>query len=408
MHQTFTMPADDPTAFGRYHDLYAVGSTVTRLDGRFSARIQAHRLPGLLLFDRQISAAVHHRDALRVRRDGFDHFNLQVMRSGRMSAGIPGAERGLSPGDVVLFDTSKPQRTVVQQADYVAVSLPRDLVEAILPKAGRLHGTVLPRAVGEPLGDMIQLLTRHAAHLAPKVVSSSARMLASFLADLDGAASADPAPWVGPLDLRRLQGEAYIDAHLGDPRLDAAAVALGIGVSRSVLYRAFAPVGGVARSIVRRRLGVIHSALQRPGETRQVSTLASTFGFTSESHCNRAFRATYGVPPGQFRTAAPPPSPACARTAASRRSGSRISGDAAKRGPARGRAAPRHLKVKVEIWHTSTFLRTADPPSAKTPLKSNLQAPEPSSMSASKLSPSSSTSRPRMSSSHDSVSGVEA
>ena len=303
MQQSFTMAANDPGAFGRYHDLYSVGSTVTRLEGRFSARIQAHRLPGLLLFDRQISAAVHHRDAVRVRRDGFDHFNLQLMRSGRMSAGTPGDERRLAPGDVVLFDTSKPQRTVVQGADYVAVSLSRELVEAVLPNAGRLHGTVLPREVAEPLGDMIQLVTRHAAGLAPKVVSSSAQMLASFLADLDATPAGDPEPWVGPLDIRKLQGEAFIDAHLGDPRLDAAAVAVGIGVSRSVLYRAFAPVGGVARSIVRRRLDVIHAALLRPGEMRQVSVLASEYGFSSESHCNRAFRATFGVPPGQFRTA---------------------------------------------------------------------------------------------------------
>ena len=304
MHQSFTMAENDTDAFGRYHDLYSVGSTVTRLEGTFSARMQAYRLPGLLLFDRQISAAVHHRDAGRVRRDGFDHFNLQVMRSGRMLAGMPGDERRLSPGDVVLFDTSKPQRTVVQEADYVAVSLSRELVEAVLPNAGRLHGKVLPREVAEPLGDMIQLVTRHAAGLAPKVVSSSAQMLASFLADLDGAGTVDPDHWIGPLEVRKLQGEAYIDAHLGDPGLDAEAVAAGIGVSRSVLYRAFAPVGGVTRSIVRRRLTVIRSALQRPGESRQVSVLASAYGFTSESHCNRAFRATYGLPPGQFRTAA--------------------------------------------------------------------------------------------------------
>lgn len=296
--------ADDPDGFGAYHDLYAVGSTVSRLGPGFSAAVTAYRFPRLLMFDRQIAGAVHHRDAARVRRDGLDHFNLQVLRAGRMVAGAAGEERVMCPGDVVVFDASRPQRTAVDRADYVAFSLPRDVVEAALPGARRLHGAVLSGGAAGLLGDLVMSLLRHASTLSADVAARGGDMVVDLLACAAGEAGAQRSDDGAPddaLTLQRVRANAFIDDHLSDPALDAEAIAAALGLSRTALYRAFASTGGVARGIMARRLGRMRAALLRPGEHRSVAALAFELGFSCESHSNRAFKAAYGVPPGQFR-----------------------------------------------------------------------------------------------------------
>lgn len=102
----------------------------------------------------------------------------------------------------------------------------------------------------------------------------------------------------------RWRAEAFIDAHLDDRTLDVDRVAAGIGATRSTLYAAFAPVNGVAREILRRRVMRLSEALLRPHEARSIAALAFDLGFADESHCSRAFRAKFGCPPGQFRAEA--------------------------------------------------------------------------------------------------------
>jgi AraC-like DNA-binding protein len=84
----------------------------------------------------------------------------------------------------------------------------------------------------------------------------------------------------------RRRARQYIDAH---PAATPDAVAKGIGVSRSVLYRAFEPSGGVARYIRTRRLAQLRTLLAQPDEGGRIADLAYRCGFSSESDCSRAF-----------------------------------------------------------------------------------------------------------------------
>lgn len=289
-----------PDRFAAYHDLYAIGSTVSRIGDHFQAAVRVRRAAGLLLFDRQVAGAIHQREAPRVRRDALEHVNLQVLRSGRMLAGAPGAERLLAAGDAVLFDTTRPQRTVLYDADYVTVSLPRDVVEAAVPNLRDLHGRVLPRDAFPALAEAVLSLARGASG-TPEALRGGSRLIAGLLRP----ASDLPAWLAGDDDAgdaaRRLRALLFIDAHLGRRDLDVHAVASGSGMSRSSLYRAFAPVGGVGREIVRRRVARLRSAILRSRGDVRISTLAWTLGFATPSHGSRAFKDAYGLAPGQLR-----------------------------------------------------------------------------------------------------------
>ncbi|GJD72782.1 hypothetical protein CFIICLFH_1005 [Methylobacterium goesingense] len=303
-------PQAGPESFGAYHDLYAAGSTVSRIGDRFEATLLGRRAAGLLLFDRQIVGAVHQREVPRVRRDEHEHINIQVLRSGRMLAGAPGNERVLASGDTVLFDTTLPQRTVLYDADYVTVSLARDVVEEAVPNIRSLHGCILPRATFPALAEAVFSLAR-GTFGTPDVTRGGSRLLAELLRPAGDPSSWPERSWPErswPEDVdddldaaRRLRALLFIDANLGQRNLDVNAVASGSGLSRSSLYRAFAPVGGVAQEIIRRRVARLRSAILSQGGDVRISTLMWRFGFSTPSHGSRAFKGAYGLAPAQLR-----------------------------------------------------------------------------------------------------------
>ncbi|GJE59647.1 hypothetical protein MPOCJGCO_1744 [Methylobacterium trifolii] len=305
--QTFTFSTqalNEADGFGAYHDLYSAGSDVAQAGEAFRARVQAYRFARMLVFDRRLDGLLHSRGPLRVRRDGFDHVTLHLLLSGSLVGGAPGEENHVAPGEIIVFDTTRPQWSRAMAAHLITVALARDLVEAGALRLPSFHGAVLPEAVGGLLADLVQSLARRASTLTPETANRAARAVAEFLAAaLDGKAL--PVRNGDALEqlslLRRRRAEAFIDERLADPRLGADAIAAGVGISRTVLYRAFAEDGGVGHFIQRRRLEALRNALRRLSETRSVAALAYAYGFTSESHCSRAFRAAYGQPPGQFR-----------------------------------------------------------------------------------------------------------
>ena len=291
---------DLPDSFRRYHDLVgASGASTARIGETFAVTVAAYNAPGVMMFDRQSMGVEHRREPAHIRRDGFEHYYLQVLRSGMLMTGRSGEERWLASGDAVLMDAALPQRTVVVAADYVTVVLARSFVEASVPGAQLLHGRRIPRAASQGLGDAVLSLMRGAPALDTAAMAGSAGMVAEHLARLAGRA--DRREDAGENASNRLRAVLFIEAHIARPGLDVGAIVAGVGMSRSALYRAFEAVGGVEREIGRRRVARFRSALMRPGELRSTERLALAHGFGSLSHCSRLFKATYGFSPGAYR-----------------------------------------------------------------------------------------------------------
>jgi AraC-like DNA-binding protein len=92
--------------------------------------------------------------------------------------------------------------------------------------------------------------------------------------------------------------DRHISEHLAQRELTPAAVARAVGVSRTTLYRAFEPAGGINAHIVGRRLDASFAALQlRRGRSPSISEIADRHGFVSHAHFTRAFKARFGIRP---------------------------------------------------------------------------------------------------------------
>ncbi|WP_058619713.1 AraC family transcriptional regulator [Methylobacterium indicum] len=298
--------AADDDAFEAYRDLYSSGTDVDRLPGPLRTEVVAHRLPRMLVFDRQLAGVSHARGPRRVARDGFDHVTLHLVLAGRMMLAVPDAVRAVEAGSLALFDLTRPQRTWTTGARIVTAAIARDRLDPAVLDGLDLHGLVLgPREAGLSI-DFLRSLAAHAAgltpHLAGVATESLCLLLGATLASLRDRAAPVPPPVAA--GRARARATAFIDRHLGDRDLSVATIAAGIGVSRSVLYRLFEPAGGVARFVQQRRVAQLRRSLSQPDEHRTIDELATAAGFTSPSHAGRLFRDAVGVPPGEYRRSA--------------------------------------------------------------------------------------------------------
>ena len=95
----------------------------------------------------------------------------------------------------------------------------------------------------------------------------------------------------------REKAARIVRRNLATPGLGPAMIAAALGISRSSLYRAFEPHGGVAAYIQRERLDEAYRRLSIPGQRGTISALAWELGYPDPSTFTRAFRRRFGHAP---------------------------------------------------------------------------------------------------------------
>lgn len=258
----------------------------------FSASAASLHLGPLILGQMQADALAYERPAAKIRADRLDHFILGL------DLGLDG---GAAPA-IVIQDLAQPVALPAMAWDGFCIVLPRDLMALFLPDAAALHGQRLQDMTGGLLVMHVRAILTAASRLtmaqAPALARATQQMIAACLAPLrDSQAGARPAGHAALIARAR----RLIDRKLGDADLSAAGLATALGLSRSALYDAFSPFGGVARYIAGRRLDRIHAALADPAEQRRIAEIADDFGFASEAHFSRAFRRRFGYTATEIR-----------------------------------------------------------------------------------------------------------
>lgn len=282
-HYDVTLPDDAaPQEFQVEADAWMLGSIVAS-----SSRLSAMRLV---------------RSAGKASADGRDSFVLVVLRRGGWNGDVDGRLLTAGPGRVVMFDLTRPFEVIATANDCISLDVARAPLAATAPPGVDLHGLVFDGAAGRVLADQMTLLRRRLPSMdeseAPDAVDATLGLLRGCIA----VASQPHQQDLPRRDLEILHRVSrYIDQNLADPDLSVATICREAGVSRSVLYRVFAPLSGVADYIRARRLEAIHVLLEDAGEDRWSSEIAAEFGFVSQAHFSRSFRQRYGYAPRAAR-----------------------------------------------------------------------------------------------------------
>ncbi len=246
-----------------------------------------------------------------IRRSDPELYHLALPLRGRPRLTRAGRETVLGAGEMVLYDGVRPFSSVVTAHQDPAELIQTQLPKALLPfppgstdrlMGGRLSGR---EGIGPLLTDFLVRLVRDAGHYRP---ADTAR-LGGILLDLLTALLAhelDTATCVPPESHRRsllLRVQGFVERHLGDARLSPQAVAAAHQISVSYLYKLFQEEGlTVAAWIRQRRLESCRRDLSDPRlDSHPVHAIAARWGFLSNAHFSRAFRAAYGMSPKEYR-----------------------------------------------------------------------------------------------------------
>jgi AraC-like DNA-binding protein len=231
--------------------------------------------------------------------------------------GVAQAGRECRPGtrDLVLYDTSQPyygraDAPPGEVACSVVVLAPKQLVPLAPKTFDPFYAVTVPGGHG-----MGALLSRHLIELtrhAPSYTTGDAARLATITLDLIAATYAHEldATRTLPAETHRqaLQTRIsdFIQRRLGDPGLGPGMIAEAHAISTRYLHRLFQERGEtVAGWIRQRRLDRCRRDLADPLQHhRPVHAIARTWGFSSNAHFSRLFRAAYGMTPGEFRALA--------------------------------------------------------------------------------------------------------
>jgi AraC-like DNA-binding protein len=207
-----------------------------------------------------------------------------------------GARRVVHPGEILVCDVDRPfLRGFGHGLEELAVKVPRAAFADLtgLPELSR--PLVLDAAADPYARALVTLVGRAVRARVPVPAEERAVLELVSVIATEGR--------VGLPIAHRAAARAFIDDHLADPRLSAAEVAAGAGLSERHLSRLFAEAGtSVPRHILGRRLDLAHSILASAADTDvRTVDVAVRCGFTSMSHFSQAFRRRFGITAGQAR-----------------------------------------------------------------------------------------------------------
>ncbi|KMO20490.1 AraC family transcriptional regulator [Methylobacterium platani JCM 14648] len=274
----------------------------------FRGRSEVYHLGNAIIGLTAASGLRNERSRGLIARMGVDHVAAQIRTEGRATIAITGREAPVAPGDVSLLDLAQPLSMRSTGYRAVTVIIPRALFPDRGARLGEAHGTVLCAATpfGTLVGDHLRSLAANVPHFSPAEARAAAQATAILLA---AAARMTTGSDAVERPLQRapvfLAIRSYIDAEIGSADLGVEHLCRRFGVSRSGLYRLFAPLGGVLEYVRRRRLARAYRDLaEGDGRAARVSEIAFRYGYGSPASFTTAFRAEFGLSPVDVKAGA--------------------------------------------------------------------------------------------------------
>jgi AraC-like DNA-binding protein len=244
----------------------------------------------------------------KIAQSNHNYYLLSLQTQGEGIVAQDGRTAILKPGDFALYDTTRPyDLTFSEEFGQLVLRLPREIVSSRLSDAETL--TAFPiqgdRGAGRLASTFIHQLHAQLDELDPQ----SARRLHASAVDLLATALASQIglPQAGVREsqiLIRQRIRAFIDRQLSNPDLTCELIAGYHGISERYLRKLFEGSNeSVSELIWKRRLDQAKRDLIDPLLSHiPITSIGYDVGFKNSAHFSRAFKARFGVTPGEFRS----------------------------------------------------------------------------------------------------------
>ena len=265
----------------------------------FAASVRRWWIDDLALVDVECAPTSGSRGRSQIAATDGEFVALLFIRAGHEVIRTNGDTVRLAPGDAVVWDSTRTARfDVPGRLSKRSLLIPRAALAEVSGGAWATPGAVLER--GRPA---IALLTGYLDTLAgilpgldpAAVVAARNATLELVLGVLRPAASGG----VRDLPLRAAM-ERFIEQHLTSMAITPDRIACEHGVSVRTVNRIFSTTGDTVGGVIRsRRLAHARDELTTGAEP--ISVIAHRWGFFDSSHFHRAFKASYGLSPRDYR-----------------------------------------------------------------------------------------------------------
>lgn len=310
---TEAVPAHERFAYFRANVVRRHVPTSVRSDREddFRSTVRTLTLGDLQLSDLTAPQLTCVRTPELIRRHDPEVLQVHCVRRGGGGLAQGGRETSFHSGQLVVLDSSRPYRAWFTAApSSIVAEVPRARL-SLPPRAAR-RALAVPVALNEGLGAVFHRwltdLSVRGHEFTPADVPALNSVTADLLTSLLGRMpDAGPAPLTAEArrSALRLETREFIRRNLGDPSLSPRRVAEAHQISLSLLYKLFQDRDQdlpVADWIRRQRLERCRRDLADPALAhRPIHAVARRWGFSSDAHFSRAFRAAYGMPPKEYR-----------------------------------------------------------------------------------------------------------
>ncbi|MFI6937440.1 helix-turn-helix domain-containing protein [Streptomyces sp. NPDC050287] len=248
-----------------------------------------------------------------IRQSDREMYQLSLTLAGQHSIEQARTYAALGPGDLLLYDSSRPFTASAGPPSEVSrtllLQLPRHLLPLPEKVVAPLCGAALDgrSGVGRLLSQLLTALTDTHADLTSR---DSIRLGATAvdLATVLLAHHADRQTLLPTGSRQRAlfeQISAHIATHLGDPHLTPRAIAAAHFISTRYLHRIFQQHGTAVSDVIRQqRLARCRRDLADPAQRAvPIAAIAMRWGYPRPSDFTRSFRAATGMTPSEYRAA---------------------------------------------------------------------------------------------------------
>ncbi|MBG6093104.1 helix-turn-helix domain-containing protein [Actinomadura viridis] len=309
---TEQVPPRDRVAY--WHEV--ICSTFIKLDvaqtggGMFRGMVRNHQIGPIQATRILTDPMTAERSRRHLRSAEEDVCLLALQLRGRTVGRQDGRQAVLEPGDLALFDSTRPYLVDFQgrQFDHLVLQFPRAAlrergIEANDATAHRIAvDSVIGRLVSPFLINATRVADTASAETGQRLAGMALDLVATALAPLTGLDRPPSSP--GEELLRRVQ--LYMQLHLSDPCLSPPKVAAAHNISLRQLHRLFSREGTTfGRWLREERLRRCYDDLGSPLLAgRSIAEIGARWGLPDAPGLSRAFRARYGMSPRERRSAA--------------------------------------------------------------------------------------------------------
>ncbi|GGZ82535.1 helix-turn-helix domain-containing protein [Streptomyces echinoruber] len=278
----------------------------------FGARIRTMTLGPAQLSTLSYAQLVSYRSPRLIRQSDPELYQIAVITSGRQ--GIEQARQNtvLGPGEIVLYDSSRPFEASAHgpgRCGSLVLQFPRRLMPLPDQVVARLCGASLGAADG--VGHVFRQTLVSLTEAAPDLTARDRQRLGTAVIDLAAALIARHADRTSQLPAESRmstlfqQITAFITQHLHDPGLGPATVAAAHHISPRYLHRIFQAHGTTVNTFIRQeRMDRCRRDLADPAlHATPVKTIGARWGYPRASDFTRAFRTATGLTPTEYRAA---------------------------------------------------------------------------------------------------------